>query len=607
MIVVVDSDYRYLIANRAFLNYRGLQRQDLIGRSVAEVLRPGVFENFLKAKLDKCLQGRTVTFEMTYDYAGLGVRDLHISYFPVEGRHGFDRIACVLHDITNRKRAEKALRESETRYRLLFEHNPAGMFRSTLDGKLLEANDAFARMFGYACREELLLFPNQHFYTRPEERAPLIDRLRQEHALKDHEFCGRHRDGSEVWVLANLALVAGENGAPDLLEGTFIDITTRKNAQEALHQSEMQLRAFVENAPYGMFRYAKNRFLTANPALVRILGYNTEAEVLGLKVSSDVFAESAESHDLLELSRQRISFGPLEAQWKRRDGTALLVRLSGRTIPGPQNGHLIVEAIVEDITQQRILDQHLRQADKMEALGRMAGGLAHDFNNLLLGITLNLEHLLERVGATDHLLRQELEETLQAAQNAGVITRQLLVFGRKRPLQQEPVNLNDVVVKSQRLVSHLAGENIYVNLRLAEHMGMVMADAVQLQQVLLNLAANARDAMPAGGQITLTTAEVELENAPPDEYFSAPPKPARYVVLEVSDTGTGISKEAVSHMFEPFFTTKAEGSGLGLSASYGIATQSAGYISVRSEPGRGTTIRFYLPRAQEASAARIPA
>jgi signal transduction histidine kinase len=281
--------------------------------------------------------------------------------------------------------------------------------------------------------------------------------------------------------------------------------------------------------------------------------------------------------------------------------------LSGRTLPGPQKGHLLVEAIVEDITQQRILDEHLRQADKMEALGRMATGLAHDFNNLLLGITLNLEHLMKRVGSADHRLRLELQETLQAAQNAGVITRQLLVFGRKRPLQQQPVNLNDIIVRSHSLVSHLAGENIYVNLQLAEHLGVVMADPVQLQQVLLNLAANARDAMPAGGQITLQTVNVNLEEPPSDEYFIRPPRPDRYVVLDFSDTGTGISREAISHIFEPFFTTKNEGSGLGLSASYGIASQSAGYMSVRSEPGRGTTLKLYLPRAPEASDSLKPA
>jgi PAS domain S-box-containing protein len=318
MIVVIDSEYRYLIANRAFLNYRGLKREDLIGRSIAEVVRPGVFENFLKPKLDECFQGRIVTFEMTYDYPRLGVRNLLVSYFPVEGPNGVERVVCLLHDVTDRKRAEQAVRESETRYRLLFEHNPAGMFRSTLDGKLLEANDAFAHIYGYASRSELLLLPDTRFYMRPEERAPLIARLRQEQALRDYEFCGRHRDGREVWVLANARLAPGEGGSPDLLEGTFIDITARKNAERALHHSETQLRAFIENAPYGIFTCANDHFVTANPALVRMLGYNTEAEVMALHVSTGVFGHGADAATCWNCPVSEIPSAP----WKRNGNAA---------------------------------------------------------------------------------------------------------------------------------------------------------------------------------------------------------------------------------------------------------------------------------------------
>jgi len=179
MIVVVDRNYRYLIANRAFLNYRGVEKEQLIGRSVADVLGRRVFEDTLQSKIDECLLGHTLTFEMKYTYPELGERDLVISYFPIASREGVDRIACVLQDITDHKRAEKALRDSETRYRLLFERNPAGMFRSTLEGKLLEANEAFARIFGYDSPDQLLLNPINHFFLRPEERSPLLGRLRE--------------------------------------------------------------------------------------------------------------------------------------------------------------------------------------------------------------------------------------------------------------------------------------------------------------------------------------------------------------------------------------------------------------------------------------------
>jgi len=600
MIVVVDRNYRYRIANRASLEYRGVRREQLIGRHVADVLKPGVFEHSLKAKMDQCFQGQVVIFEMKYTYPRLGERDLLISYFPIEGPDGIDRLACILQDITDRKRAEKALRDSETRYRLLFERNPAGMFRSTPDGKLLEANETFARMFGYASREELLRFPNTHFYFDLETRAPLLAKLREQGHLSDYEFCGRHRDGTPVWVSANIAFVAGEDGAPDLLEGTFINVTGRKRAEADLQRSEAQLRAFMENAPYGIFRCAGNRFLSVNPALVKMLDYSSQAELLNLNLADHVFYPGGECLDLPATSAQQGEFGPVEVSWKRRDGALILVRLRGRVSPAP-NGGKTIEAIAEDITQQRALEEYLNQSDRLEALGRLASGVAHDFNNLLLGITLNLEHVLQQSKGSGNLVWEDIEQALHAARNAAAVTRQLLVFGRKRAAQRQSVNLNDVVIRSQDLVNRLAGENIHVHLRLSPKLDQVLADPVQVQQVILNLVANARDAMAGQGQITIATRTTELQQAPPEEYFAAVPKAGTYVMLEVSDTGSGISREALTHIFEPFFTTKAEGSGLGLSTSYGIVSQSSGYISVRTQPGHGTTVRSYLPCQREVS------
>lgn len=604
MIVVVDRDYRYLLANRAFLEYRGVQREQIIGRRAPDVLNKHVFEDVLKAKLDECLRGNIVSFEMKYTYPHRDERDLLISYFPIEGQEGVDRVACVLQDITDRKLAEKALRDSETRYRLLFERSPAGMFRSTLEGKLLEGNEAFAHMLGYSSRHELLHSPNIQFFLKPEETAPLIAALRQQGSLTNYEFCGRQRDGTPVWVLANLAYVSGENGAPDVLEGTFINVTRHKNAETALQCSEAQLRAFIENAPYGIFRYANDRFLSVNPALLRMLGYDTEAEAEALRLSADVFVEAAEQHRFMEMSAHQPNFGPLMMQWKRRQEGKLLVRLSGHMVTGSREHGQIVEAIVEDITQQSVLEEHLRHADKMGALGRLASGVAHDFNNLLLGITLNLEHAIGQAGPVGTPLREDIEQSLQTARNAAAVTRQLLVFGRRRKLQQHAVNLNDVVIRSQDLIKRLAGENIRLDIRLGQDLGPVTADPVQVQQIILNLVANARDAMGGSGQISIITRNIALQQAPSNEYFTAIPKIGTYVVLEISDTGSGISREVLSHIFEPFYTTKEEGSGLGLSTSYGIAAQSSGYMSVQTEPGHGTTLKLYLPLLQENSPTR---
>lgn len=271
----------------------------------------------------------------------------------------------------------------------------------------------------------------------------------------------------------------------------------------------------------------------------------------------------------------------------------MLVRLRGRLA---QNGETTIEAIAEDITQQRALEDHLGQSDRLEALGRLASGVTHDFNNLLLGITLNLEHALERTGLADTSLREDVEQALQAARGAAAVIRQLLLFGRKRSHQQQSVNLNDVIMRSLSLVHHLAGKNISVNLRLGRNLDLVSADPVQVQQVVLNLVANARDAMAGKGQITITTRNIDLQSPPPDEYFTTAPQAGNYVMLEITDTGAGITEEALAHIFEPFYTTKKEGSGLGLATSYGIVAQSSGYMSVRTEVGRGTAVKSYLPR-----------
>jgi signal transduction histidine kinase/ActR/RegA family two-component response regulator len=274
----------------------------------------------------------------------------------------------------------------------------------------------------------------------------------------------------------------------------------------------------------------------------------------------------------------------------------VLVRVSGRISSGSDDRQQMVEGIAEDVTQQHLVEEHLRQSDRMEALGRLASGVAHDFNNILLGVTLNLEHAIARIEPTDNVLREELEQALHAARSAASVTHQLLVFGRRRSLQLQHISLNEVVTRSQNLVKQMAGEKTHVNVNLGPEVGKVRADPVEIQQVILNLAVNARDAISEGGQITIKTASLELKEAPADEYFMASPPAGSYVVLEMSDTGSGIAKGTLSHVFEPFFTTKEEGSGLGLSTSYGIVAESGGYMSIRTELGRGTTVRAYLPR-----------
>ena len=269
------------------------------------------------------------------------------------------------------------------------------------------------------------------------------------------------------------------------------------------------------------------------------------------------------------------------------------MRLSGRAFRDERNT-IFFELFAEDVTERRALEQQLRQAQKMEAVGRLAGGIAHDFNNLLTVISGYSEFLLERIGA-DPALRGPAQEIANAAERATALTRQLLAFSRKQMLAPKVLDLNGVVAENLKMLTRLIGEDIDLVMVPGPDIGAVKADPGQIEQVIMNLAVNARDAMPHGGKLTIETANVTLD----DNYarFHAPVKPGDYVMLAISDTGMGMDAETQAHIFEPFFTTKGlKGTGLGLSTVYGIVKQSGGYIWVYSEAGKGTSFKIYLPR-----------
>jgi signal transduction histidine kinase len=295
-------------------------------------------------------------------------------------------------------------------------------------------------------------------------------------------------------------------------------------------------------------------------------------------------------------------WGGLELQMKRRDGTAISVRLSGRVVSDEAGHRLYCECIAEDVTERRALEQQLRQAQKMEAVGRLAGGVAHDFNNLLTVIKGYTEIVREDLGSS-YPHRQELEEALNAAERAATLTRQLLAFSRQQVMAPRIVNVNSVVNNMQNLLTRLLGEDVHLEINLDPKLGSVKADPSQFEQVIMNLAVNARHAMPNGGKLRLETANIELEEDWAREHMGA--HAGRYVVLSITDTGSGMDEKTKARLFEPFFTTKEQGkgTGLGLSTVYGIVKQSGGYISVYSEVGVGSTFKIYLPRLDAAAEA----
>jgi PAS domain S-box-containing protein len=365
-------------------------------------------------------------------------------------------------------------------------------------------------------------------------------------------------------------------------------------AQENLRRSEMNFRSLVTNAPYGICRCdSTGKILDANPAFLQLLGRATVDEIVGEHIFG-LYAQNDRWFALADFLRSAEPFKGLIAEWKGKDTATTLVRISGRSVTDGGDGGVVFELFAEDVTERRALEDQLRQSQKMEAVGRLAGGIAHDFNNLLMVISGYSEFLLERIGAEPQL-RGPAQEIASAAERASSLTRQLLAFSRKQMLAPRIVNLNEVATENTKMLTRMIGEDIDLVMVPGANLWPVRADAGQIEQVIMNLAVNARDAMPSGGKLTIETSNVTLDEA--YARFHAPLPPGDYVMVAISDTGNGMDNETQSHIFEPFFTTKGtKGTGLGLSTVYGIVKQSGGYIWVHSEVSRGTTFKIYLPR-----------
>ena len=857
MMVVVDRDYRYVIANHTFLNYRGLKAADVIGRRISEVLNPGIFETQVKARLDECFLGKTVQFEMRYTYPDRGERDLFVSYFPIEGSGMVERVACVFQDITERKRTEAALRESEDRYRDLVEHsqdlvcvhdlegrmlslNPAparllgydvdemikipmrevvapetrdqfdqylermkvygkdqgvlcvvtrsgerrlweydntlrtegvaspvvrGMARDiteakrveralrnserryrtlfertvagvaivSMSGRVLDCNDAWARMFGHERAAECHGGKVQSCYVNVAEREVLLRELETHGWYSNRELQLRKRDGTPFWVLASGTMLPQDKNEP-LIQTSIIDITERKKVEEALRESQQRLTGIISSAmdaiitideeqrivlfnaaaekmflctaaevlgqsidrllpdrfrvshrehvkefgTSGLSKRAKlgfdslwarrangeefqmeasiskveangnrlltvilrditernlaesalrkseerfskafrnnplaisistrseGRYLDVNDAFLHLLGYARKDVIGHTSLELKFWSEPLERSEMLRRLEESDKVDKFHTRYRTSKGELREAEMSVESVE--LDGQSCLLGITWDVTEIQKLEAQFRQAQKMEAVGRLAGGVAHDFNNVL-GIIMGYSELsLELTGRGSPVSRY-LAETKKAAAKAASLTQQLLAFSRKQVTFPRILDLNEVIRNTTSMFGRLVGEDITVEFRPGIELGNIKADPGQIEQVLMNLVVNARDAMPTGGRIAIETAMSEFD----DEYVSQHPgsREGKQVVLIVSDTGCGMDDEVKAQIFEPFFTTKplGRGTGLGLSTVYGIVKQSDGYIVVNSELGKGTTFKIYFPSVSEKVRQLVP-
>ncbi len=375
----------------------------------------------------------------------------------------------------------------------------------------------------------------------------------------------------------------------------------QRRSQEALQRSEERYRSQVQSAVYGLYRSSVDgKFLDVNPALVQMLGYESAEELYALDMARDLYVNPDERKKFIEQFSDTQRIEGVETRWRRKDGKPITVRLSGRSglrYPGEPPSF---EMICEDVTERRMLEEQLLHSQKMEAVGRLAGGVAHDFNNLLTVIKGYSELMLNELKDKDPM-RGEMEEVIRAAERAASLTRQLLAFSRRQVLDPKVLDLNSVIRNMEKLLLRLLGEDVELQVRLDDRLGTVKADPGQIEQVIMNLAVNARDAMPRGGKLTIETSNHIIDETYAREH--AVVHAGEYAMMAVTDTGTGMDPETASHIFEPFFTTKetGKGTGLGLSTVYGIVKQSGGYIWVYSEPGRGTSFKVYLPTVRSAA------
>ncbi len=508
-------------------------------------------------------------------------------------------------DITNLKKSEQSGRESEEKYLLLLNSAAAGIYGLDPAENCTFCNPACLRLLGYQAPEDLL-GKNMHtlmHHTRadgtpyPEEECEIHVGIREQRAIHLSDEVLWRADGT-YFQAEYLSYPMHKSGTFVGAVVTFIDISERKRSEQSVRESEEKYRELFENATYGMFRSNREgEFLEVNPALVAMSGCISKAELMTRNLNSDIYENPAEGTRIIEQCESSGRVDGIDVNWRRADGKIIAVRMSGKAIRRADGRTSSFEGIVEDITERRSLEEQLRQAQKMEAVGLLAGGISHDFNNHLSVILGNADLLLEKTQSGE--LQRHVEEIKKATQRAAQLTRQLLSFSRKQVLQPTLLDLNAVVSDVVKILRHLIGEDLQIAIEAKANLASIRADRGQVEQILMNLANNARDAMPNGGKFTLRTENAELG---PDDVARYPyVRPGRYVRLSVSDTGVGMSEEVRTRLFEPFFTTKplGKGTGLGLATVYGIVKQSGGYIWISSALGKGATFDIYLPRVDE--------
>jgi len=606
---LTDTQGNFLEVNDAYCNLTGYSKDELLSMNIRDLEELETQKETARHIL-KIMQVGRDRFETRHKCKDGRMIDVEISVNFLERDRG--RLFVFIHDITERKQAEEALRESEERFRSIVETTNDAIISADSSGTIIFWNKSAENIYGYSSEEavgkplsiivpETLQSPHEEMFHRVAATG------KSDFTGQTMESRSKRKDGSEFPV--EISISFWEVGDNTFFTTLMRDITERKQAEEALRESEERFRSVVETAREGIFNIdSKGNIIFCNKAAEEMFGYSFD-EIMGKPVTILMpprLTENYESRmdEVVSMEQAEILRRKAELVGLRKDGTEFPVEHSLSCWETKEG--IFYTAILHDIIERKKaeeekarLEAQLRESHKMEAVGLLAGGIAHDFNNILTAI-IGYASLLQMKMKEDDPLRPYLEQILTSSQRAASLTQSLLAFGRKQIINPRPVKANDIITKTEKLLVRLIGEDIDLKTILTNEDTTVMADSGQIEQALMNFATNSRDAMPQGGHFMIETQRAVID----DDYVKTNGygKPGEYMLISISDSGTGMDEKTREKVFEPFFTTKevGKGTGLGLSMVYGIVKQHNGYINCYSEPGKGTTFKLYLPMHREA-------
>jgi PAS domain S-box-containing protein len=601
-ILTLEADQRILEANLRTEQMLGRPRDEIVGRRYQDFLVPDERDDAVRLH-EQLLSGGTQHVANRHLLRPDGSR-LAVEVSSSVARLGDESaVLTILHDVTERQRAQEALREAQRRLQHVVSSSPAVLFTLKPEG------DGFAGTWVSANVERLLGFTPEEALGRewwssqlhPDDRERVLSEMASliTYGQLTQEYRLRNRRGEYRWLRAEMRLMRDGEGNPLEAIGSWADVSARKLVEGKLQESEEQYRLLFDSNPHPMYVHdaATLAFMAVNDAAIRHYGWSRDEFLrMTMKDIRPVEEVPVLLKTLEERSGDRGATNMGLFKHSKKDGTVIQAEVARSPLRFQGREAWLVLAL--DVTEKRSLEAQLLQAQKMESIGRLAGGVAHDFNNIL-GVITGCGELLRKRLPDDPRMLKYADDILKAAYRAAGLTRQLLAFSRKQVLQPRVLDLNAVVADMERMLRRLIGEDVELVTILAKDAPHVRADAGQLEQVLMNLAVNARDAMPRGGRLLIETGtalfDEKIASTHPDV------SPGRYAVLAVGDTGHGMTPEVQARIFEPFFTTKeaGKGTGLGLATVHGVVRQSGGHIFVRSEPGRGSAFEVYLPAVEE--------